>query len=69
MKIYLSNNDMQHKQAIVRAVDNLILRDINFNGMEYKIIDVQDYTYIDGVDEYTGMQAMALINDIRDGDY
>jgi len=69
MKIYLSNNDMQHKQAIVRAVDNLILRDINFNGMEYKIIDDQDYTTITSVDEYTGMQVMALINGIWDGDY
>ena len=68
MKIYLSRKDMQHKRAISDAVDNLILRDVNFNGMEYKIIDDQDYTTITGVDEYTGMQVMALINGIWESD-
>jgi len=67
MKIYLSSKDMQHKQEIVKAVDNLILHDVNFNGVEYEIIPDQSYTCVTLLQaEIGGRPVIDIIDGIRD---
>ena len=62
MKIHLSNEDMNYRGAIKDLVDQEIIYNPNFNGVEYEIYSNND-TYIEDIEEYAGAILLARIHE------
>ena len=65
MIVYLSEDDIKYKKAVVKVVHNWIKWDANCNGLHYSV-RAADYTCIGKVDELVGTSIFISIQNKLD---